>query len=185
MGCYLFHLFRRPAKISSRGRVQPTPVPISKAEPIIEGWLVVFCLLLTVFHPASVLYQMLTSVWPALWKMQDPRHLFLWTVYSIVFLSVGVLGVTTGVKLWAVRPAAVQFAKRFLAIYLCAHLGYFALWILLMYPNSSLSLRSVSLASMIWYHVAGPLPFFFLWTSYLEHSKRVRDTYGSALPSET
>jgi hypothetical protein len=30
---------------------------------------------------------------------------------------------------------------------------------------------------MGWYHLVGPAAFVYLWHTYLEHSKRVRDTY--------
>jgi hypothetical protein len=154
--------------------VERLPIPTPMPDPAIDGWLFLLCLMLTVVYPASVLYEMFTSAWPALSRTHDPERLVLLTVFSLVFVSVGALSLAAGVRLWAIKPGAVRFAKRFFLIYLCAHLAYFAFWFLLTRSNNSLSL-----ARMAWFHVAGPLPAFFLWTSYLEHSKRVRRTYPS------
>ena len=69
------------------------------------------------------------------------------------------------------RKEREKWGTRFWLVFPCAHLGYFGFWVLLVRPTH---LSRVS--AMAWYHVAGPLLPYFLWTVYLEHSKRVRET---------
>jgi hypothetical protein len=137
----------------------------------IVGWLLVFCLILTIALPANVLY----SVGRAIFRIfGTPRHasIVLAGSYSAIFLAVAVYSVVAGAKLWLIKPHAVRFARHYLFAYLAAHIAYFALWLLVDRPPSSLGL-----AQMGWDHVVGPLPFVALWSSYLEHSKRVRITF--------
>ncbi len=65
-----------------------------------------------------------------------------------------------------------MLARRFLLIYLFANIAYFLFWIVVAGPTQRLSF-----AAMGWYHVVGPIVSAAFWYVYLEHSKRVRDTY--------
>ncbi|HKI26049.1 MAG TPA: DUF2569 family protein [Candidatus Sulfotelmatobacter sp.] len=136
------------------------------------GWLLVLCLTLTFAYPAATLYQIFTHTIPGLLNAHDLKRAVLFGVYAALFLSVTAFSVVAGIRLWLIKPGAVKLAKRWLLTFLCAHLAYFVFWILLMRDT-----RPLGLAEMGWHHVAGPLPSFFLWTVYLEHSKRVRATY--------
>ena len=151
--------------------MERAPIPIPTPQPAIDGWLFLFCLLLTVLLPFQSLYQVVWHIFPALLNAHDPKRTALLLVYLTLYLSLGVYSCMTGLRLWMIKPGAVKFAKRFLLTFLLMHLAYFVFWFLLYRPRPS------SLARMAWYHVAAPLPFFFLWTAYLEHSKRVRATY--------
>ncbi len=149
------------------------PVPASNPAPVIDGWLFWLCFQLILIVPAGTLYRITTNTWLALVRPSDPIRMLLAGVYLVVFMAIAVLSFTAGIRLWAIKPDAVRLAQIFFRMFLCAHLGYLALWCLLMRPNIS-----VSLARMIEAHMALPLPFFFVWTSYLEHSKRVKETYS-------
>jgi len=59
-------------------------------------------------------------------------------------------------------------------IYRFANVAYFLLWMVLARPTGQLSF-----AEMGWYHVVGPAASTALWYFYLEHSKRVSETYGT------
>ena len=61
-------------------------------------------------------------------------------------------------------------ARRYLLTYLIANFAYFGFWMLLR-PHSQ-----AAYAEMGWYHVVGPIGTFYLWSVYLEHSKRVKET---------
>jgi hypothetical protein len=148
-------------------------VHISKVTPSVEGWLLALCLILTILYPASIIYLLITSVFPAIFKLYESKNLILLSACLILFLGLGTFSMVAGIRLWLVKPGAVPFAKRYLLGFFCAHFGYFIFWYLLCHP----AVISVSFARMVSSHVAGPLPFCFLWTSYLEHSKRVRATY--------
>jgi hypothetical protein len=141
-------------------------------EPIIVGWLLVLCLVLTIFLPASTLYGLVANTVPALLRSHTVKNTILFGVRAFLFGGVAVFSVVAGLRLWMVKPGAVRLAKRFLLTFLLAHLGYFVFWFLLFKPVSSSRLAVVA-----WNHVAAPLLPFFLWTVYLEHSKRVRATY--------
>jgi len=153
-----------------------TSVPLTNPEPVVVGWLLVLCLVLTVACPASILYQTFAHTVPSLLNTHDLKHAALLSVCTLLFLGVAAFSVAAGVTLWMIKPGAVAFAKCFWLTYLCAHIGYFGFWALLVRP-SHLS----SMAPMAWYHVAGPLAPFYLWTVYLEHSKRVRATFPGEL----
>ncbi len=148
-------------------------VPIADPEPAVVGWLLVLCLLLTFVHPGGVFYHVVAYTLPALFKAHDVKAAALMSVYVALFLGIAGYSVVAGARLWLVKPQAVRFARRYLLVFLCAHLGYFSLWAVVVRPTH----LSTSLAVMISNHVAGPVPFYFLWTVYLEHSKRVRATY--------
>jgi predicted branched-subunit amino acid permease len=99
------------------------------------------------------------------------------SIYAVLFIPVAVFSFVAGLRLWLVKPGAINFTKRFLWTYLSANIGYFVIWVLwtlIAQPSSP-----VSFADMVWGHVVGPILFVALWYSYLERSRRVRDTYVS------
>ena|SRR5579864_4250516 len=149
------------------------PIPIPYPEPIIVGWLLVLCLVLTFVCPASILCKTFAYTVPALLNAHDIKHAVLGSVCSLLFLGVAAFSFAAGIRLWMIKPGAVTFAKRFWLTFLSAHLGYFCFWALLVRP-----IHLSRVAPMAWGHVAGSLLPYFLWTTYLEHSKRVRETYG-------
>jgi len=140
--------------------------------PAVVGWLLFLCILLTFVFPATTLYRILVQTLPSLLGEHNPRSIFLLTVYCVVSGGLAVFSVIAGLKLWLVRPGAVRFARRWLCAYLIANFAYFGLWAAI-----AKQLTSPSLAAMGWNHVVGPIGSFALWYFYLEHSKRVRETY--------
>lgn len=141
----------------------------------VTGWLLFLCLVLTFAYPASSLYSIFAYTIPRL--VEVPRSapaIVLLSIDSILVGALAVLSFIAGLKLWLVKPNAVRFARRYLLIYLLGNFSYFILWILITRPR-----QLATYAGMGWFHAAGPLAFFFLWYSYLEHSKRVRATYSS------
>ncbi len=132
----------------------------------------VLCLILTCVYPASSGYAICWQVLPKLMDAHSKSASVLYSVYCVLFAAVAVLSFITGSKLWSVRPGADRFARRFFLIYLFANIGYFLFWIVVDRPTERLSF-----AAMGWYHVVGPIASTALWYSYLEHSKRVIETY--------
>lgn len=141
--------------------------------PVVTGWLLFLSLILTFVYPTTTLYHILAHTVPSLIKDHNPAHAVLLSVYSIAFTTVAVLSFIGGFKLWLVKRDAVEFARRWLWIYLIANIAYCAFWVVVAKPH-----QSRSLAEMGWYHVVGPIASFALWYFYLEHSKRVRATYA-------
>jgi len=153
---------------------QQKPWPTWTASPPeVGGWLLVLCLILTIATPAVCLFRIFSHTIPALMGAHASTRIVLLSVYSILFVSIAILSLIAGLKLWLVKPNAVGFAKKYLLIYWIANVAYFAVWIALLRPT-----RGVSFAEMGWYHVVGPTLPVALWYSYLEHSKRVRATYS-------
>jgi len=139
----------------------------------VSGWLLVLCLILTIAHPATSLYRIFSHTIPTVINAHAFSRILLLGVYSLVFSTVAVLSFVAGVRLWLVKPNAVGFARRYLLTYLTANVAYFVFWMAVIRPT-----KQVAFAEMGWYHVVGPLAFVALWYSYLEHSKRVRNTYS-------
>jgi hypothetical protein len=148
---------------------------ISAFPQAVVGWLLVLCLLLTIVYPAMSLYYIVWRIIPHLISASASVQILLLSVYVVLFTVLAVYSFMAGTKLWLVKPRAVEFARRYLLVYLIANIGYFIFWMLLVRPT-----QAISVAAMAWYHVVSPLPFTTLWYSYLEHSKRVRATYPSS-----
>jgi hypothetical protein len=140
--------------------------------PAVTGWLLVLCLLLTFVYPASSLYAIFWHAVPKLIDAHNSTSMLLLGVYSNVFAALAVFSFWAGVNLWLVKPYAVRFARRYLLGYLIVNIAYFAFWMLVVRPT-----YMPGVAEMGWYHVAGPMASTALWYFYLEHSKRVRETY--------
>jgi hypothetical protein len=140
----------------------------------VEGWVLFLCLALALFAPLADFYHIICSTVQRLLNAQSFRTLFWSSVYSATFAGLGIFSVIAGVRLWLIKPGAVKLARRYLWTYLIVNSGYFALWIAIMRPK-----QLQSFAEMGWYHIAGPVVPFALWSVYLEHSKRVRATYAS------
>ncbi|SRR5260221_12444784 len=143
-------------------------------ESMVAGWLLALCLILCFVYPGSVLYALGTRTIPNLIRTANPERILLLSVYSVLFALLAAFSLVAGLKLWLVKPGAVQFAKRFLLTTLLANVAYFLFWIGVARPT-----QPVSFAEMGWYHVVGPIGSTVLWYLYLELSKRVRITYST------
>jgi hypothetical protein len=152
-------------------------IPPAHFEPAISkevgGWLLAFCIILTIATPAQFGYEIFVNVIPKLTRSDDVRLTVLGIVYCVMLGTLGACSARAGFSLWTVKPRAVASARRFLWAFLFSNFAYFCFWVLLMKPR-----QASRLAAMGWYHVVGPVGFFWLWFVYLEHSKRVRETYG-------
>lgn len=138
----------------------------------VSGWLLALCLILTIVFPSTSLYRIISHTIPTAITAHALNRKLLLSVYSLLFSALAVLSFMAGLRLWLVKPHAVGFARRFLLTYLIANAGYFVFWIAVVRPS-----KQVAYAVMGWYHIVGPALFVFFWHTYLEHSKRVRNTY--------
>jgi hypothetical protein len=139
----------------------------------VTGWLLLFCCVLIFVVPTSTIYQVFTHTLPLISKTHSLKREILWTVYAALFVIVAALALVTGVRLWMVCAGAVRLAKVWLLAFLCAHASYFVLWLIMFRRDHTSSVREVG-----WHHVVSPALAFSLWITYLEYSKRVRDTYS-------
>jgi hypothetical protein len=127
------------------------------SRPVIGGWLLVLCLVLTVVYPATSFYAIFWRTIPKLIGSHTLASALL-GVHSLLFTAVAVFSFWAGMGLWLIKPGAVTFAKRYLLGYLIAHVAYFVFWLILTRPTQMLSL-----AEMGWYHGVGPAPSTALW----------------------
>ena len=138
----------------------------------VGGWLLVFCLILTIAYPATSLIVIFSHTVPTAISARTINRMLLLSVYSGAFGILALLSLVAGLKLWLIKPHAVRFARRYLLTYLATNTAYFIFWIAIIRPNTQ-----AAYLEMGYYHVVTPVASFALWWSYLEHSKRVRDTY--------
>jgi Protein of unknown function (DUF2569) len=141
--------------------------------PEAGGFLVVLCLALVIVYPASELYAVIIRVGPKLMASHNAKSSALLATYIVIFTSLAMFSVSAGLRLWRVRPGAVEFAKKYLLAYLISNAAYFVFWYLLFR-----STNRVLLAEMGWYHLAGPIASVTLWYTYLENSDRIRQTFS-------
>jgi len=161
------------------GQVFSTPrVPqiFVRNETPVGGWLLILCFFLTVFYPATTLYQIVRGIFPGFINPHLPIQLvILLVIYTVLFLPLAVFSLLAGAKLWLIKQGAVSFAKRYLLAFVGVNAAYFCLWIVWVFVIRPPQIST--LASMGWGHVLGPMLAGALWYSYLKHSKRVRRTY--------
>jgi hypothetical protein len=149
-----------------------SPSDSSSVPAEVSGWLLALCLILTIVFPATSLYLIISHTIPRAIAAHTLSRIVLLSVYSLLFSALAIFGFVAGLRLWLVKPHAVAFARRFLLTYLIVNAAYFVFWIALIRPTAQ-----VAYAEMGWYHIVAPAASVFLWFTYLEHSKRVRNTY--------
>ena len=149
----------------------------------VGGWLLAFCLVLTVLSPLLTAWQIVstyerTARW---WELLDGLS----TVFCIdasVTAGLTVFGIVAGIAMWSVRPRAVALAKT----YLLAQLGWAVISGALPFVLIS-ELREPLTTGFIggWVYVGGRgLLFTSVWMAYLTRSRRVALTYGLPLPDD-
>ena len=145
--------------------------------PMVEGWLLVLCVILTFVIPISkIVSVVLQFSSPAL--SLDLRIQIFVAIYSVIFSAIAIYSFVAGLKLWLIQPNALRFAKTFWWIYLVAHFVSVLSWILIFRSKAMIPAGgTVVFAHMSYVYLAGPILTFALWKSYLDHSKRVRETY--------
>lgn len=140
--------------------------------PEVGGFLVVLCFALVVVYPASELYEVFVRVGPKLMASHNTKSSAVLAAYIVIFTSLAMFSVSAGLRLWRVRPGAVEFAKKYLLAYLISNAAYFIFWYSLFRSTNRLLL-----AEMGWYHLVGPIASVTLWYTYLENSDRIRQTF--------
>ena len=157
----------------------PPPLPSAPAEPRykgVGGWLLLFCLGLTVFNPIITLVNLAWGFSQNVEYFDQFPGLLVITAIDTL-LSLGLMGISVyaGIGLWSIRPGAVQMAKRYL---LCS-LAYLAVASILPFMAGLPSAANEVMAVEVFKDVIRGIAYFAIWYSYLNKSKRVRATYQS------
>lgn len=140
----------------------------------VRGWLLLFCLSLTVFSPLLTIGSLGVGYSESSKYFGQFPGLRIINVIDII-LSLGIVAfsIYAGAGLWSIRPGAVQMAKR----YLLCFLGYHAVAAILPFMAG---LPSASIDAMIMPVAQNTLRgviYFAVWYSYLNNSKRVKATF--------
>jgi hypothetical protein len=142
----------------------------------VGGWLLFFCLSLTLFSPIFSLGSLVTSYSESSPYFNGFPGLRVASVID-VSLSVGLMGfsIYAGVGLWRLRASAVQTAKR----YLWCFLGYQAIAAVLPFMAGLPSAANDAIMTQVAKDTIRAGVYFAIWYSYLNKSQRVRVTYLS------
>ena len=148
---------------------QPAPAPVP-APPVpvgelrgVGGWLLIFCLWITVVDPL-------------LWLRVLPYLRYMTANPMLLFsLGVTIFGVVLGIMLWQQNPSAIPLARVFFVVVALEWVMSIA-----MYFFRYSRMPGVYIWSFLWtwLRVAG---FLAGWVSYFRVSVRVRNTYGANL----
>ena len=166
--------FITPDGSRPRESAHPITSPDTSGRKGVRGWLLVFCLMLTVIGP-------LISSWLMAYKYVSlepsfavSRSLEVATFISIVIEACSVaFGVYAGIRLWSIRPGAVDTAKQALLIGLAANVVTTAL-LIATGPTSNAEGRLLHEVTM---KLIPDFIFFAVCFAYLNKSSRVHVTY--------
>jgi hypothetical protein len=165
-----------PAAVTQQPSVAPSPVAATGPKGV-GGWLVLFCVGLTVLGPLYALGQ-ISMNWekaqPAFSQFPSFKTAIMWENAGSIALLI--YGFIVGCMIWSGNPNGREIAKKFLLIRLFGFIGIEIITIIIMGDMPSQVVASVIgacvgavLANAFW---------FLIWWFYFKKSKRVRNTYG-------
>jgi len=156
---------------------------VQKASPRgVKGWLLLLCLNLTIFIPASCIYEV-NCIFDLFNSTKNKILLFMFKpllLYNIIIVvsmvCLAIFSFYAGLRLWEVKQRAVKIAKAFL-------ITQFSLTfiIVIIRPFMTLPLEgNENIVPEIMKRLLPALLNFSLWYLYLSHSRRVFNTSSEA-----
>jgi hypothetical protein len=147
-----------------------------KNQKEVGGWLLLFCISLTILSPLITIYTFITS-YGATYTLFDefPGLESILIVDGILSSFVMFFSIRAGIALWKIAPNAVKTAKNYLLIYL----GYSAIAVFLPYMAGLPSYANDEMLPETLLGIFRTLIYFGIWYSYLNVSVRVKETYIS------
>jgi hypothetical protein len=140
----------------------------------VKGWLLLLCLLLTVFDPFVVLASLFVFSEGAKDAYDlHPEVFRVILVSGVVGIGLAVFSMYTGFSLWKVAPKAVAVARRYLVTAGVSSVFLLVLPVLLgasRDPGGVIAQESIL-------NTLFTLGYVAVWYAYLARSKRVRVTY--------
>ena len=159
--------------------VLPPVTPATAFQPRykgVGGWLLLFCLGLTIFNPLISFFSLAGSYREsAPYFSQFPGLLVVTGLDTVLSLGLTVFSIYAGASLWRLRPGAVQTAKR----YLLWFLAYQGVAIALPFMAGLASSADETMIAQSVKDAFRGILYVIIWYSYLNKSKRVRATYLS------
>ena len=147
----------------------------------VRGWLLLLCLNLTIFIPASCFYEVMSTLYSFnsfIYQIMliVSNQLLLHNIAIIAIMGfLATLSFYAGLQLWEVKPGAVKIAKIFLIIQLSLTFIVAAIRLFIIFPIVA-SEHSFSVIIKI---LIPSLLHFSLWYLYLSKSRRVHNTYSN------
>jgi hypothetical protein len=158
---------------------QPATPPVTTAPAAspykgVGGWLLLFCLALTVLSPLVTLVSLVGGYSESSkYFNQFPGLLRINVIDAILSVSLMAFSIYAGIGLWTLRPGAVQMAKRYLWFFL----GYHAIAAFLPFLAGLPSAANDAMLAEVAKDTFRGVIYFAVWYSYLNKSERVRATY--------
>jgi hypothetical protein len=153
----------------------PVDVPGPKG---VGGWLLFFCVGLTILGPLYNLGQ-ISMNWeqaqPAFAQFPSLKTAVMWENAGTVALII--YGFIVGCMIWGGNPNGREIAKKFLLIRLFGFIGIEFIAVVIMGDMPTEVVASVIGAAVG--AIFGNLISFLIWWFYFKKSKRVRNTYGA------
>lgn len=151
--------------------------PVALGPKGVGGWLVFFCVGITILSPLYSIGQ-ISMNWeqaqPAFTQFPNLKTAVIWENAGSIALLI--YGFIVGCMIWSGNPKGREIAKKFLVIRLFVFIGIEFITIVIMGDMPSQVVASVTgaavgalLANLFW---------FLTWWFYFKKSKRVRNTYG-------
>jgi len=140
----------------------------------VGGWLLFFCLVLTLFSPLATLFNLVGSfaaASPAFARF--PGLLAISVIDTLLSVGLMVFSIYAGIGLWRIQPGAVQTTKTFLKFFL----GYLAFAAVLPFMAGLPAAANEAMVAAVVVSTVRGVIFFAIWNSYLNCSKRVKATY--------
>lgn len=168
-----------PAAITPQPSVASAPIAATGPKGV-GGWIVFFCVGLTILSPLSSLGQ-ISMNWekaqPAFAQFPNLKTAVMWENAGSIALLI--YGFIVGCIIWSGNPYGREIAKEFLLIRLFGSIGIIGIEIITVVIMGDMSSQVV--ASDIGAAVGAifaNLFWFLIWWFYFKKSKRVRNTYG-------
>jgi hypothetical protein len=140
----------------------------------VKGWLLLLCLLLTIFDPFVVLVTLFVVSDGARASYDANPPLFrLILISGVLRIGLAVFSMYAGISLWRIAPRAVSTARRYLAS--VAFLAVFLLFLPSLLGLSNEETWGLNQENLL--NTLLTVIYAAAWYAYLSKSKRVRATY--------
>lgn len=152
------------------GSVEQGVSPKAHSHSRVGGWLLVFCVILTIVSPAITGYSVVAG-WQAASPLFDkvPGLSGLILLDSLVNLGIAAGAIYVGARLWSVKPGADKTAKSFLV---CLPIVRAFLFMIVLFSD----VRGLGFAAFM--SLFQTSVFAMIWHAYLDRSKRVQATFA-------
>lgn len=149
---------------------------LSKNLKGVGGWLLFFCITLTILGPLSgisYLYNNWYLAQSSIFELVPGLELSIW-LGSISICTLVIYGIIIGVKIWNGIENGKSLALKYLKIKLTTVVTLEIITLLMLISESSIMSIFIELTLMV---IFSELVFFGVWFSYFKKSQRVKNTY--------